>query len=80
MGFSTINIHCNVISGVKDYCNSTNIVYTFTLTEPSGYLINFTPTNVLCQNLTKDEFHINDEYGRPLNLNGYVLSFTLHLI
>ena len=33
MGFSTINIHCNVISGVKDNGNSTDILYTFILTE-----------------------------------------------
>ena len=39
MGFSTINIHCNVISGVKDYGSNTDILYTFTLTEPPGYLI-----------------------------------------
>ena len=36
MGFSTINIHCNVISGVKDNGNNTDILYTFTLTEPPG--------------------------------------------
>ena len=46
MGFSTINIHCNVISGVKDKGNNTDILYTFTLTEPPGYLINFIPTSV----------------------------------
>ena len=39
MGFGTINIQCNVISGVKDYGNNTDILYTFTLTEPPGYLI-----------------------------------------
>ena len=33
-GFSTINIHCNLISGVKDNGNSIDISYTFTLTEP----------------------------------------------
>ena len=63
MGFSTINIHCNVISGVKDNENNTDILYTFTLTEPPGYLINITPTNISYQNVTKDrieyiEFHI----------------------
>ena len=36
MGFKTINIHCNVISGVKDNGNNTDILYTFTLTEPPG--------------------------------------------
>ena len=85
MGFSTINIHCNVISGVKDNGNNTDILYTFTLTEPPGYLINIIPTNILYQNLTKDrieyiEFHIKEEHGRPLDFNGDVLSFPLHLI
>ena len=75
MGFSTVNIHCNVISGVKDNGNNTDIlyiyiyiyiyIYTFTLTEPPGYLINIIPTNILYQNVTKDrieyiEFHIED--------------------
>ena len=63
MGFSTINIHCNVISGVKDNGNNTKILYTFTLTEPPVYLINITRTNILHQKVTKDrieyiEFHI----------------------
>ena len=47
MGFSTIKIHCKVISGVKDNGNNTDILYTFTLTEPPGYLINIIPTNIL---------------------------------
>ena len=85
MGFITINIHCNVISGVKDNGNNTDILYTFTLTEPPGYLINIIPTNILYQNVTKDrieylEFHIKDEHGRPLDFNGDVLSFILHLV
>ena len=42
MGFSTNNIHCNLISGVKDNGNNTDKLYTFTLTEPPGYLINYT--------------------------------------
>ena len=84
MGFSTINIHCSVISGVKDNGNNTDILYTFTLTEPPGYLINIIPINILYQNITNDrieyiEFHIKDEYGRPIDFNGDVLSFTLHL-
>ena len=54
MGFSTINIHCNVISGVKDNGNNTDILYTFTLTEPPGYFINIIPTNILYQSVTKD--------------------------
>ena len=85
MGFSTINIPCNVISGVKDNGNNTDILHTFTLTEPPGFLINIIPTNILCQNVTKDrieyiEFHIKDEHGRPIDFNGDVLSFTLHLV
>ena len=84
MDFSTINIHCNVISGAKDNAKDTDILYTFTLTEPPGYLINIIPTNILYQNVTKDrieyiEFHIKDEHGRPINFNGDVFSFTLHL-
>ena len=27
-----------------------------------------------------NEFRIKDEYGRPIDLNGDVMSFTLHLI
>ena len=85
VGFSTINIHCNVISGVKDKRNNTDILYTFTLIEPPVYLINIIPTNILYQNVTKDriayiEIHIKDEHGRPIDFNGDVLSFTLHLI
>ena len=84
MGFSTINIHCNVISGVKDNGNNTDILYTFTLTEPPGYSINIIPTKILYQIVIKDrieyiEFHIKDEHGRPIDFNGDVLSFTLHL-
>ena len=55
IGFSTINIHCNVISGVKDNGNNTDILYSFTSTEPPGYLINIIPTNILYQNVTKIE-------------------------
>ena len=47
MVFSCINIHCNMISVVKDNGNNTDILYTFTLTEPPGYLINIIPTNIL---------------------------------
>ena len=84
MGFSTINIHCNIISGAKDNGKDTDILYTFNLTEPPGYLINIIPTNILYQNVTKDrieyiELHINDENGRPIDFNGDVLSFTLLL-
>ena len=84
MGFSTINIHFNVISGVKENGNNTDTLYGFTLTEPPGYLINIIPTNIFYQNITKDtieyiEFHIKDEHGRPIDLNGDVLNFTLHL-
>ena len=85
MGFSTINIPCNVMSDVKDNGNNTHILCTFTLTEPPGYLINIIPTNILNQNVTRDrleyiEIHIEDEHGRPIDFNGDVLSFTLHLI
>ena len=84
MGFNTINIHCNIISGAKDNGKDTDILYTFNLTEPPGYLINIIPTKILYRNITEDrieykEFHIKDEYGRPIVFNGDVLSFTLHL-
>ena len=85
MGFSAINIHCNVISGTQVNGKDTDILYTFNLTEPPGYLIIIIPTNILYQNVTKDiieyiEFHIKDELGRSIDFNGDVLSFTLHLI
>ena len=54
MGFGTINIHFNVKSGVKDNGNNKDILYTFTLTEPPGYLTNSIPTNILYQNVTED--------------------------
>ena len=85
MGFNTINIHCKIISIAKDNGKDTDFLYQFNLTEPPGYLINIIPTNILYQNVTKDrieykEFHIKDEHGRPVDFNGDVLSFTLHLI
>ena len=54
MGFSTINIYCNVISSLKDDGNNTDILYTSTLTEQPGYLVNIIPTNILYQNVTKN--------------------------
>ena len=54
MGYSTINIHCNVVPGVKDNGNNTDILYTSTLTEPPGYMINILPTNILDRKVTKD--------------------------
>ena len=85
MGFSTINIHGNVISEAKGNGKDTDILYTFNLTEPPGYLTNIIPTNILYQNVTKDrieyiEFHIKNEHGRPIDSNGDVLNFTLHLV
>ena len=40
MGFSTINIHCNVISGVKDNRNNTDILYTLTTRLSNKYYTN----------------------------------------
>ena len=54
MGFNNINIPCNIISGAEDNGKDTDILYTFNLTEPPGYLINIIPTNILYQNVTKD--------------------------
>ena len=82
MGFSTINMHCNVIYGVKDNGNDKEILDVFALTRSPGYLINIIPNNVLYQNETNTEpnieLHIKDEHGRRINFNGDVLSFTLH--
>ena len=77
MGFRTLNIHCKILSGVKDNGNNTDTLYTFTLTEPPGYLVNIIPTNILYQNVTKDriecfEFHIKDEHGSLIDFNGDV--------
>ena len=74
-----------LISSVKYNGNNTDILYTFTLTEPPEYLINIIPTIILYQNVTKDrieyiEFHIKDEHGRPIDFSGDVLSFNLHLV
>ena len=55
MSFNNINILCNIISGAKDNGKDTDILYTFNLTEPSGYLINIIPTNILYQNKTNIE-------------------------
>ena len=74
-----------MISGVEDSGNNTDILHTFFLTEPPGNLINIIPTNILYQNVTKGrieyiEFHIKDKHGRPIDFNGDVISFTLHLV
>ena len=52
MGFSTIIIHCNIISGAKDNGKGIDILYTFNLIESPGYLINIIPPNILHQNIT----------------------------
>ena len=80
MGFNTTNIHCIILSGAKDNGKDTDILYTFNLTEPPGYLINIISTNILYQNVTKDrieyiEFHIKDEHGRPIDFNGDCIKF-----
>ena len=70
-----------MISGVKDNGNNTDILYTFTLTERPGYLINIIPTNILYRKVTKDrieyiEFQIKDEHERLIGFNGDVLNLT----
>ena len=47
MGYNTINIDCNIISGFKDNGNNSDIIYTFNRTEPPGYMIANIPTIVL---------------------------------
>ena len=61
-----------------------HILNTFNLTSPPGYMINITPTNVLCQNLSKHriqhiKFQMRDAQSRTVDFNRDVLSFTLHL-
>ena len=68
----------------KDNGNETDILYTFSLIERAGYLINIRQTNVLYQDVTKErieyiEFLIRDEQARPIDFNGDALSFILHL-
>ena len=82
MGFNTINIYCNIISGIKDNGKENYILYSFNLTKPPGYMIKNIPTNVLYQNVAKDRieyigFSIKDEHDILIDFNGD--SFTLHL-
>ena len=63
MGFNTINIHCNITSGVKDNVYDTDILFTFNLIEAPYFMINIIPKNVLYQIVTiyiieYIEFHI----------------------
>ena len=62
MGFKTINIHCNIILGAKYNGKETDILYTFNLTEPPGYLINIIPTSILYQNVTNDRIQYRVSY------------------
>ena len=39
MGSNTINVHCYIISSVKDNGKDTDILYTFNLIDPPGYMI-----------------------------------------
>ena len=64
-GFNTINIHCNVITAVKDNGINTDILYAFNLLEPPSYEKNIIPNNIICQNVAKErienvEFLIRD--------------------
>ena len=84
MGFNTIKFRCNFISVVKDNGYDTDILYTFNLVEPPGYMMNIKQNNLLYQNDTKEtiesiESHSKDEYGRSIDFNGDLLSYTLHL-
>ena len=84
MGFNTINVHFKKY-GIKDNGYNSDIIYTFNLTEPPGYMKVITPTKVLYRNVTKDgieyiEFSARDEHGKPIDFNGDVLSFTLHIV
>ena len=49
MGFNTFNIHCNIISGAKDNFKDTDLLYTFNLTKPPGFIIINISNNVSYQ-------------------------------
>ena len=81
VGFNTNNIQCNIISGGVE----TDMKYTLNLKEPTVYMINIIPTNVLYQKVTNGkveniEFHIWDEHVGSIVFNGHVLILTLHLV
>ena len=42
MGFNTINIHCNIICGIKDNGKDSDTLYTYNLNEPPGYMMKYT--------------------------------------
>ena len=78
-------VQCNVISVVKESFNDTDILFIFHLIEPTGYMITIITTDVLSQNVPKEqteyiEFHIKDEQDRSIHFNGDDFSFTLHLV
>ena len=84
MGFNTINVHFKIY-GIKHNGYNSDIIYTFNLTEPPGYMKVIIPTNVLYRNVTTDriqhiEFSARDQHGRPIDFIGDVLSFTLHVV
>ena len=54
MGFNPNNIHCNVISGVKNKGNITDILYAFNIMKPPGYMMNIIPNNILHPNIIKE--------------------------
>ena len=85
MSFNRNQIHCKIISGLKDYVKKQNydILYTFNPIDPPGYMIVKILTIVLYQNVKTDkieyiEFCVRDDNGRPIDFNGDVLSFTFH--
>ena len=42
IGFHTISIHCNIISGIKEIGKDSDTLHIFNLTEPPVYMIVFT--------------------------------------
>ena len=48
------------LSGVKDNNKDFDIQCTFSLIEPTGYIIGMIPTNVLQQNVTKNRIEYID--------------------
>ena len=53
MGFITINIRCNIISGIKNNSRVLDIIYNFNLTQLPGYMIINIQLSVSHQIVTK---------------------------
>ena len=73
IGFNTINIYCNTISGMKDNGNDSDILYTVNLTILYQFCIIVLYQNFKTDRIKYIEFSVRDE-------NGDGLCFNLHLV